>query len=253
MTVLITRPKDQSENMVALLEKQGGKAIVFPTLEITSFKNSHLIKNYFHTFSPTDYAIFLSANAVNYCADFFPNYAIATRIIAIGTGTAKALKLQGISPHLLPSHFSSEGILQIDELKNLDKKTIAIFCGANSPSIHILKNEFKNRGARIVHEIICYEASKPHPPLYKIEKILALPINLIVSTSLKSLENLYAIFSSIHYQNWLQTIPLLVISQKMKEYAQNIGFSAPIFVAENASDEAIINELLKLNKILRMF
>ncbi len=66
-------------------------------------------------------------------------------------------------------------------------------------------------------------------------------VNLIISTSQESLENLWRLFGNMGGE-WLLHTPLLVISPAMATRAEQFGFRS-IIVASGASDEAICTAL----------
>jgi uroporphyrinogen-III synthase len=235
--ILLTRPKHQTKNLRALLEAIHIRSILLPTLEIALLE---LHETQIHDLEKCDYLIFLSANAVYPFKTLQKKWNSNARIIAIGTGTANALQQANMHVDLIPEHFSSHGILEITELKNLTQKKIAILSGATSPSSALLKKEFYARKAADVQEIICYKRLKPHAlTLQQIQQLQNSSINAIISTSAESLQNLYDLFAP-QYSAWLLSIPIIVISPKMTQLAKKLGFTFSI-EAKNASDVAIID------------
>lgn len=242
MTVVITRPQHQAENLAALIRSRGGECIVFPAIKITFLQNASEL----HKLGDFDYVIFLSANAVKSIAPLWPKNSSA-RVIAQGPGTALAVEKNNIEVHAAPALYSAEGILQIAELQQLHGKSVLICCGASSDSAPLLRGELMKRGASDVQEWVCYRGDMPHYSQSEIERVCQRRIRCVISTSLQGLKNLCEIFSVNQVTlAWLKQTPLLVISAKMKEYALRHNFQM-VTLASNASDMAVMAEIEKLS------
>ena len=139
----------------------------------------------------------------------------------------------------MPQSHHSEGILALPVLQNIDGVKIAIFCGENTRPL--LKNALIERKA-IVDEVICYR--RRCPDVNVAQTLMDWQndgVNLIISTSQESLENLWRLFGNMGGE-WLLHTPLLVISPAMATRAEQFGFRS-IIVASGASDEAICTAL----------
>lgn len=240
LRVLITRPKHQASQLEKLILQKGGKSFVFPTLAILPPSDPMSLQKAIVRIGDYDIAIFLSANAIP------PTLKLQTQapiIIAIGTGTADALQKMGIDTQFIPQEYNSEGLLCLPILKKIKDSKIILFCGENSKPL--LKDTLQLRGAKVT-EAICYRRTKP--TVTDIDEILNQfkNIDIIVSTSSESLLNLFDIFGQ-KGQSWLKSIPLLVISEKMRVLANNMKGERLVIVAPNATDQAVVETLLKYN------
>jgi uroporphyrinogen-III synthase len=248
MTVVITRPKHQAENLATLIKNLGFECILFPAIEITFLQNTPPLKEMMFKLGSFDYVIFLSANAVHPIATLWPKNK-SPRVIALGPGTTSALEKNSIEIHAQPEQFSSEGVLGIAELEKLNGKAVLICCGHSSAGASLLRREFKKRGASIVEELVCYRSDVPCYSESEVKQLCQLPVQCMISTSLQGLKNLYEIFSvNETCLAWLQKTPLIVISLKMKEYAASHDFRI-VTLASNASDSAVMAEIEKLEPI----
>ena len=129
--------------------------------------------------------------------------------IAIGPGTARALQEYHVQDMRVPKSHHSEGILALPILQSIDGAKLAIFCGENTRPL--LKNALMERGA-IVDEIICYRRRCPDVDVAQtLMDWQNDGVNLIISTSQESLENLWRLFGNMGGE-WLLHTPLLVIS-----------------------------------------
>lgn len=236
---LNTRPKDQADSLNNLLHQMGGLSINLPCIEISAPPNPLLLKERLNNSAQDDYIIFLSANTLNFLGTHWPD--CEATLIAIGPGTAAALKKINKTADYIPEDFSSEGLLGLKVLQNPHGKKITIFCGENPRPL--LAETLKARGA-IVQEVICYRRVKPPFNVHtELSPLKAASIDCIISTSLESLNNLYEMLAE-EGRDWLLSRQLLVINQAMLERAKELGFKKIPLLAKNASDATIV-ECLK--------
>jgi uroporphyrinogen-III synthase len=233
-TVVITRPAHQAARLARQIQELGGKILILPMLEILPVSDDRNLRAALENMSAYQIAIFVSANAVHYALPYCHS-PFTVPAIAIGPGTARALQEYPVLDiRVSPSHHS-EGILALPILQNINGAKLAIFCGENSRPL--LKNVLVARGA-IVDEIVCYR--RRCPDVNVAQTLMDWQnggVNLIISTSQESLENLWRLFGNMGGE-WLLHTPLLVISSAMATRAEQYGFRS-IIVAGGASDEAI--------------
>ncbi|WP_293446210.1 uroporphyrinogen-III synthase [Persephonella sp.] len=121
--VLITREEKQARKTAQLLEKEGFKPILFPTIrfEKVSFDKKDLVK--------ADIVIFSSQNAVEFLlSEIDINHLKGKTIIATGEKTEKALKKKGIKNVIIPEIYSAEGVANLIKSKKefKGKKAVAV-------------------------------------------------------------------------------------------------------------------------------
>ncbi len=241
-TVVNTRPTQQAIALNNALKALGAHIINLPMLEI---KAIHLPQaNKWHQqLKKFHIAIFVSANSVHYSHNIWPLVFPIPIVIAIGTGTAQALKEYGISQIILPNQFNSQGILALPEVAMAKDKKIVIFCGKNSKPL--LKKSLIQKGA-LVRLYECYERLSPLHDKNSLCLLAQHPLDVIISTSQESLKNLNTLLKN---RSSIKKTPLIVISHEMEYYAKDQGWNN-IWVASNATNNAIIETIkqLKSNK-----
>lgn len=234
LSVLNTRPVDQSKQLNALIQAMGGQVFDLPVFYIQPIAFSRVDFSFF------DYCIFTSVNAVKY---FYEPGMPLTNCIAIGPETKKALHHAGAQHVILPTEFNSEGVLALLELQQVAYKKIAIIGGKNPRPL--LVNMLEKRGA-LVDMIACYQRV---PRRYDMQRIFPElqrhAINIVISTSLESLQALLRLFQDPLHRAWLLRIPFCVINDAMRVTAQSHGVEN-VIQAENATSEAIANTLKTL-------
>ncbi|MGB6977460.1 MAG: uroporphyrinogen-III synthase [Gammaproteobacteria bacterium] len=239
LTVLVTRPAAQAKFLSDAIIKQGGKAILFPTLEIQALPDRAPLLKVMRHLTEYNLAIFVSSNAVKQTVADWPSaHPKQLKIIAIGAGTAKILQQHGLPPHILsPPPFSSEALLTLPELTNVQGQRILIFCGEKGKAL--LADTLQRRGADVI-TVPVYRRLRPAPPTTaQCQQWQRQPIDIIISTSCESLQNLHDLL--ITKSDWLKKIPLIVISHHMAHLARDLGFTP--YVATKASDTALLDAL----------
>lgn len=122
--IAITRPRSQSVKLAEMLGARGARIFYLPTIEITALTPNTLFTDAIDNLHTFNGVIFTSVNAVRL---FFDELArcrkdaracAGLRIIAIGPATEALLRTRGIVADIVPSRYTSEGI--IDALRGAD-------------------------------------------------------------------------------------------------------------------------------------
>lgn len=119
MKVLITRPRSQSADFGAALQKAGFEPIYFPVIEIRPMEDLSMLDMALANIDRYAWVVFTSVNGVEIVFNrinvratgqlpLLPNN---VKIAAIGRKTADALRLRGIEPFFVPENFVSDQIL----------------------------------------------------------------------------------------------------------------------------------------------
>jgi uroporphyrinogen III methyltransferase / synthase len=117
--ILVTRPRQQSEEMSAMLQELGAKVIHAPMIELREPDSWDALDESIHQLDLYDWLIFTSANGVKF---FFQRLAQKSTeplakiskasVCAIGLATAKALESAGAKVDLIATDSRAEGVLQ---------------------------------------------------------------------------------------------------------------------------------------------
>ncbi|MCG8487820.1 MAG: uroporphyrinogen-III synthase [Chromatiales bacterium] len=236
--VLITRALNQSEQLARMIEDCDGRAVVLPAIEILPCRSPQQAQKLLA--SSWDRVIFVSPNAVRFGLQLLarpelPDAAIA----AVGASTARQLKQAGIRVDLIPDRgYDSEGLLSLPELNHVGDLKILIVRGEGGRAL--LGDTLQARGAKVRYAEV-YRRVKPTP---RIEPLLAgwsENIQLVTTTSREILQNLVEILGSAGWPKLSQT-PLMVISERMEQEAQRLGFTT-IIRASGADDRSLMEAI----------
>lgn len=247
--VLVTRPTHQAENLCQLIEQQGGIAVRFPTLEVVGINpkpdnqpdNLSIATNPLPKLSNLHWLLFISANAVNFALKANGGKIAqlkAMQIAAVGQATAKALQKAGLQVNVLPkAGFDSDALLAMPELQQVNGQNILIVRGLGGREE--LANVLRSRGANVDYWEV-YQRIIPDVDNAEVVSLLEQnKLDVIVITSCEALQNLLTMLGTA-YTRPLTTVSLVVISDRIKRLAVEMGFTR-VAVTEYPSDSAILD------------
>ena len=244
--VLVTRPAHQAENLSALITELGGIAVKFPTLAIVPLEESKAIKEVIAQQASYQWLVFISANAVTMHGYYSDSDKIkkfkSTRIVAIGNATAQALINAGWNVDLVAdSGFTSEALLALPALQEVNTQRFLIIRGQGGREE--LASALRKRGAEVDY-LEVYKRVKPEQDCTYVHGLLEQDkLAVITITSGEALQNLLTLLAGGD-QSRLLTIPLVVVSDRIRHLAAEIGFTR-ITVAQSPSDSAILDTIIK--------
>jgi uroporphyrinogen-III synthase len=165
-------------------------------------------------------------------------------VAAIGASTEAALQAEGIKVDIVPSleqgRFDTETLLKHEALQDLEHNKVVIVRGhGGRPD---LGDALVKRNAQVDY-FECYERRLPARASGAID-LKAEAVQLIVCTSNEMLKNLVDLIE-VEQRARLMDLQLVVVSQRAKEFAQELGFHKPALVTKNASQEAIVETLMQ--------
>jgi uroporphyrinogen-III synthase len=239
LSILVTRPQAQAQLLSDLIVDQGGIAIRFPVITIKQLDTHLWAKS---NLADAAMIIFVSRNAVNYfMAGLKSDIASTLKFVAIGKGTAEAMREKGLRVDLQPEKtVGSEGLLAMPEFEGVSGKKIVIVRGKGGREL--LADTLIARGATISY-IEVYERCIASPSQEQCDA--ALLADTIVCTSVAGVTNLKQLL-----KNNIETVlikPLIVLSERIKQHALSLGFKQ-VDVSADASDQKIMQRLMEMEK-----
>ncbi len=239
--VVVTRPAHQAEELCTLLAGEGACVIRFPVLEIVAPDDIGVLNDIIDRLESFDIAIFISPNAVNRAVNCIQaRRAIPRnlRLAAVGRGSARALARLGLRADIYPAtRFNSEALLELEPMRQVAGKRIVIFRGEGGREL--LAETLRQRGAEVEYAEV-YRRVKPKSDVAALLRHWARgDVDVVTVTSNDGLRNLYDMVGQLGRQ-WLQQTPLVVVSERARRLAAELGFKHAPVVAPEASDEAIV-------------
>ena len=222
-----------------MIDARGGHAISFPAMAILPPAAPDSATRILH--EPADLMVFISPNAVNFALGLLGQHSLAqdTRIAAVGSATAEALETAGHRVDLQPAErFDSEGLLALPELASLRGQRVVIVRGEGGRAL--VGETLQARGADLVYAEV-YRRVRPDTETASLLEDWRQRVDLVTATSNEILSNLVTMLGQTGWP-MLSCTPLLVISERMREQAETMGFKT-VLVAQNASNRAIVARL----------
>lgn len=243
--VIVTRAQHQADELCRLLSEAGAIPIRFPTLAIEAPQDITAARKIIAELDTFDMAIFISANAVARALDLITEISGALpaglKLAVVGKATAGALMSAGYSADLMPvSEFTSEGLLALPQLHDVGGRRIVIFRGEDGRGT--LAEVLRGRGAEVVYAEVYRRTVPDIDAGGLLQRWRRGEIHAATVTSNETLQNLFDKVGN-EGQGWLRQTPLVVLSARARDLAQELGFRREIIIARTPDDAAIIAAL----------
>jgi uroporphyrinogen-III synthase len=220
--IVITRPARQAAGLAAQVAALGGKPLVFPAIVILPPADRSALERAQRDIAQYDYAIFVSANAVEYGVGDPRSWPANLVAFAPGPSTAAALAAVGVGNVRIPATtMDSEGLLALPELGRVAGKRVAIFRGGGGREL--LGQTLGERGARIEY-VDCYQRAKPEGDVTAMaEAWRGGQVDVLTLTNSEGLLNLWELFDRATRPSIIAT-PTFVPHARIAERARALGF-----------------------------
>ena len=245
--ILVTRPAGQADRLCSMIEAAGGAAVRLPAIEIHAPEDIPLLESMVAELETFQLAVFVSANAVHKGMEFIlarRRWPAGVKLAAVGPTSTRAIEHYGLSVDYVPEHeFSSEGLLALDTLQDMQGKRVIIFRGNGGRSK--LYDSLTARGAEVVYAEV-YRRTCPVIDFQTMRDVLQQEnLDVVTIASNETLQNLCHMAGPQGLPILREKL-LLVPGQRQLELAEQLGFSKTPVVAGNASDEAFVDALEKV-------
>jgi len=244
--VLITRPKDQQQQLADLIATANGIAVCFPTLEIAPTEKQDALKEQLRRLDQFDIAIFVSPNAAHFTFEALQEDALSlpSSLIlgCVGKGCSKAVQEKGYTVHAIPVEgIGSEGLLKHELMQAVSGKRIIIFRGNGGREL--LEQALTERGAHVEYAE-CYRRRIPGTDATSlVSNWKQKRIDIVTITSTQALKNLWQMLRDDAH-TLITSTPMIVISDRIAQVAIDMGCSRNnVVIASDTSDAAIVNAI----------
>jgi uroporphyrinogen-III synthase len=238
--ILVTRPARQAGLFAQKIAAIGAAPVIFPAIAILPPADPGQLARAHANLPTYDFAVFVSANAVEYGVPDARAWPPAIAVFAPGPGTAEALAALGIAGARVPTTtFDSEGLLALPELVAPRGKRIVIFRGEGGREQ--LGDALRARGATVDY-VACYRRAAPASGAQGLaEAFRAGRVDAVTITSSEGLDNLWTLADEATRSAWWNR-PTFVPHPRIAEHARGLGLA----VVETAgSDAGIIAGLIE--------
>jgi uroporphyrinogen-III synthase len=234
--IVVTRPRELAGNLAGLIEREGGRALRFPAIEIEDLPPPAALRE----LERFDLAVFISPTAAAKVMAQVPAWPRGLRTAAVGAGTRRELERRGLAGVLAPEGAAdSEALLALPELASAGAKRVVIFRGGEGR--RLLGDALAARGARVEYAE-CYRrrrpAADPAPLLAEWERGA---VHAVTVSSAEGFDNLLGLLGERGAPR-LRATPLFVPHARVAAHAAGEGVREVVLAGPG--DAAVLERLV---------
>ena len=233
--IVVTRSREQSEDLVEMLEERGAEAIAAPTIRISPPQDSGPIERACAEIAEFDWILFTSANSVESVMSRLLAAGDArdlkgVRLCAIGPSTAAQLQRYGLRADLVPAEHRAEGVLEA--LRAAGEVSGQRFLLPRSDiAREVIADELRRVGGDVT-DVVAYrtmaaeaERTSDHD-IYRM--LLDRQIDAVTFTSASTVRNFVRIYGEDQAADLLATTTVACIGPVTAEAAQQLGIATTV-------------------------
>jgi uroporphyrinogen-III synthase len=241
--LLVIRSHRRQDDFLDLLKDMDCDVLHKPILDLKPVNNIETIKKQISNFDEFDIAIFVSFHAAHIAFDwldkYWPMLPLGIDYLAIGRQTATVIKELGLPVSWPSSNATSDGLLSLAGLQNIESKRVIIFRGSTGRDD--LQLGLSQRGAKVEYCNL-YDRILNTKQRTSILNELS-TVDCMIAHSGELLEALGA-RNDIEEFTKGNNFSLLVPSQRVADIGVKLGYSS-IVVADSALPEVMFSALGK--------
>jgi uroporphyrinogen III methyltransferase/synthase len=237
--VLVTRSRDQSGELVELLETRGAEAVEAPLIKVVPPEDYAPLDEACARSAEYDWIVFTSANGANAFMDRLlagPRDARAladTKLCAVGPGTASRLARFGLKVDVVPDDHRAEGVIAALKRAGSLKGVKVLFPKADIAR-EVLPEELRAAGAD-VSEVVAYRTvtadSDAHLAIYR--ELLEERIDVVTFSSASAVRAFISIHGAEQAIDLLNHTLVATIGPVTAEAAHRYGINPQIIPASS--------------------
>lgn len=233
--MVITRPAGTSTALARRVRALGGVPLLLPGLALRGPADPAMAGNDLRAALADQLLIFTSPAAVRYAAALLP-LATTASVIAVGQGTARALRRHGVAKPLTPTRQDSEGVLEHAVLHDLKDRRVALIGAPGGRGV--LREQLAVRGARL-REVHVYRRAAPRLDRRHMDAVSQLPASAtVLLSSAEALQNLRDLLPPPAWAR-LCAATAVVSSERLAMAARAAGFTRTVLAASALSADLL--------------
>jgi uroporphyrinogen III methyltransferase/synthase len=242
--MLVTRSRTQSADLVDLLERVGAEPVEVPTIEIQPVEDFSKVDAELARLSKYDWVVFTSTNTVEQLFERLDTLGRdarllhGSRVAAIGTATATALRKRGIVADLVSRESVSQSL--IDDLSDRRVKGQNILLPGAEVRPERLRRGLEGLGA-VVREVTTYRTVMPSGASDRLREALRVGVDVVTFTSSSTITNLMSLMNGDASR--LGGASIACIGPVTAETARKAGLDVAI-TAEESTAGGLVNAIV---------
>jgi uroporphyrinogen-III synthase len=219
--IVITRPAGTATGFARQVRDRGGVPLLLPGLSLRASEDAERARAQLReTLRADDLLLFTSPAAVRFAAALAPLRTRAT-VLAVGQGTAAALRRHGLAAVAPTRQQDSEGLLDLPTLRDLRGRGVALVGAAGGRGL--LQQRLLDGGARL-REVWGYRRTAPRLDRRHVEAVRQLrPSARVLLSSAQALAHLR---NALPPEAWSRLCAAVgvVSSERLEVVAREAGF-----------------------------
>jgi uroporphyrinogen-III synthase len=237
-TVVVTRPAQTAAAFKRGVVKLGAVVCGLPGMGLRAVADRAAANRDLRESRTVDIAIFISPSAVRYAFDLQSDlrFGRATRVFAIGAGTARALVRRGVLGVIHPPQQDSDGLLALPELARVSGLRVVVIGAPGGRDV--LTKTLSRRGA-LLKSISVYQRSLPRLTRRHFAELdaAAAPLLTLLSSA-EALDNLHKLLPAELFAR-LANGEGIVSSLRLAQAARSAGFVRIHIAASAGMDDML--------------
>jgi len=220
-TVVITRPAGTGTELARQVRALGGVPLLLPGLSLRGIDEPAQARAQWRAAHGDDVLIFTSPAAVRYALALAPLQRGHAAVVAVGRGTARALRRHGIQAQSPHAREDSEGVLSLPALQQAHGRRVAVITAPGGRGL--LQQQLLAQGAKL-REVYVYQRTASRLNRRHAAAVLQLPPAACVLLS--SAEAIGNLKRQLPPQAWVRLCRAnaVVSSERIGAAAREAGF-----------------------------
>lgn len=234
-SVVITRPVGTAAALARRVRALGGVPILLPGMALRGVDDEQAVRNALKEANGDALIIFTSPAAVRHALALSALQTTAT-LLAVGQGTARALRRHVAGSVLMPDRQDSEGLLAHVALQDIRHRQVALVGAAGGRGL--LREQLVARGATL-REVHVYRRVPARLDRRHLDRLRALPASaLVLLSSTEALDNLCR---QLPHAAWarVSAATAVVSSERLAAAAREAGFQRIVRAASALSADLL--------------
>ncbi|HHX50965.1 MAG TPA: uroporphyrinogen-III C-methyltransferase [Clostridia bacterium] len=245
--IVVTRPREQAEELSNRLADLGGEPVIVPTIAIAPPEDYSLFDQALANIKTYDWVIFTSVNGVK---AFFQRIGVkgydirklfGLKIAAIGPVTRRELENYRLLVDYVPTEYRAEAM--IEDWKNHDLSGKRFLLPRADIGRSLLPDFLRSKGA-VVHDVAAYRTIKAKTDYSFLYELLHKgKIHLVTFTSSSTVKHFLDAFSNPNEKALLKELEVACIGPVTAATARQAGLNVQA-VAEEYTIDGLVNAIL---------
>lgn len=246
--ILVCRPEPAASELVQVLESVGAVTYTFSTIAIKPIALTAENQQKIYDLDQYKKVLVVSQHAAKLGLQQiemrWPQFPVQQKWFGIGRKSTDILLDAGLDVHPASHEWTSETLLNLTPLRNVQGERILVLKGEGGRSV--LEQGLRDRGA-LIDTLSLYTRALPAYSKDSVSEVCdVFNANCMIALSAETLDNFKSLVST--NASVLSNVLLIVSSERVAEHANSIGFCNPV-VSEGLKPIDIVRCIAKNKKI----